>query len=124
MTTQGRWAESVVSVPVQVIITVRRPWARRMPATTAASLQAQRRCSGAARAATHGPLGGQTGSEPPRPSKCDRDGVATAIVSGGRGLSQDEDRRMIVRTGKVQLTLEVVRISVEIPMATGSYFGG
>src|SRR4051812_30035073 len=36
------------------------------------------------------PLGGQADGEHPRPPWCDRGGVATTIVPGGRGPSQDE----------------------------------
>src|SRR5512135_277408 len=49
------------------------------------------------------PLGGQTNSEHPRPPWCARGGVATTIVPGGRGLSQDQDLQTTVRIGKVQL---------------------
>jgi antitoxin ParD1/3/4 len=36
------------------------------------------------------------------PPRCDRGGVVTTIVPGGRGLSQDQARRTVVRIGKVQ----------------------
>jgi hypothetical protein len=52
------------------------------------------------------PRGGQTDGEHPRPPWCDRGGVATTIVPGGRGLSQDQAPRTVVRIGKVQLTRE------------------
>ena len=57
------------------------------------------------------PLGGETDSEHPRPPWCDRGGVATTIVPGGRGLSQDEDLLTTVRIGKVQL----MRLPPQLP---------
>src|SRR5262249_51526135 len=79
---------------------VRRPEASRTPTTTPASLQARRACSGAARAATQ-PANSVVSANTLVPPRRYCGGVATAIVPGGRGLSQASNPRTAVSSSKV-----------------------
>src|SRR4051794_26762990 len=87
---------------------VRRPVARRMPATTEISLQARRACRGAASAAIqviHSEL--RLMADTPVPPRCDRGRVVTTIVPEGRGLSQALSHLTTVSSGKVQSNREI-----------------
>src|SRR3954469_13642249 len=74
-----------------------------MPTTTRVNLQANRRGSGSARAeiqVAHSAVKAMANTlVPPR---CDCGGVATAIVPGGRGVSQVQAARTTVSFRKVQ----------------------